>query len=173
MYDVVIIGAGVSGSAAARELSFSLTGKMGKDVLVSPTTHGNLIVGPTSTDIADKEGENTTREGLNVVIEKSSMNVKNIPIRQVITSFAGLRAHEDGNEFIIEELEDAKGFIDCAGIESPGLTSAPAIGVMIADILKEKLSLEENPNFVGTRKGIIRSKYTFFRRKKSINKRKT
>lgn len=155
MYDVVIIGAGVSGSAAARELSFSLPGKMGKGVLVSPTTHGNLIVGPTSTDIADKEGENTTREGLNVVIEKSSMNVKNIPIRQVITSFAGLRAHEDGNEFIIEELEDAKGFIDCVGIESPGLTSAPAIGVMVADILKEKLSLEENPNFVGTRKGIL------------------
>lgn len=134
---------------------FALPGKMGKGVLVSPTTHGNLIVGPTSTDIADKEGENTTREGLDVVIGKSSMNVKNLPMRQVITSFAGLRAHEDGHEFIIEELEDAKGFIDCAGIESPGLTSAPAIGVMVADILKEKLSLEENPNFVGTRKGIL------------------
>ena len=55
------------------------------------------------------------------------MNVKNIPLRQVITSFAGLRAHEDGHEFLIGEVEDAKGFIDCAGIESPGLTSAPAI----------------------------------------------
>ena len=134
---------------------FAVPGKMGKGVLVSPTTHGNLIVGPTSTDIADKEGENTTREGLDTVIGKSSMNVKNLPMRQVITSFAGLRAHEDGHEFIIEELEDAKGFIDCAGIESPGLTSAPAIGIMVADILKEKLSLEENPNFVGTRKGIL------------------
>ena len=134
---------------------FALPSKMGKGVLVSPTTHGNLIVGPTSTDIADKEGLNTTREGLDTVIGKSSMNVKNLPMRQVITSFAGLRAHEDGHEFIIGEVEDAKGFIDCAGIESPGLTSAPAIGVMVADILKEKLSLEENPNFVGTRKGIL------------------
>ena len=53
------------------------------------------------------------------------------------------------------KLEDAKGFIDCAGIESPGLTSSPAIGKMVADILKEKLNLEENPNFVGTRKGIL------------------
>ena len=134
---------------------FELPGKMGKGVLVSPTAHGNLIVGPTSTDIDDKEGVNTTREGLDTVIGKSSMNVKNIPMRQVITSFSGLRAHEDNHEFIIKELEDAKGFIDCAGIESPGLTSSPAIGKMVADILKEKLNLEENPNFVGTRKGIL------------------
>ena len=65
------------------------------------------------------------------------MSVKNIPMRQVITSFAGLRAHEDGDEFIIEEVRDAKGFIDCAGIESPGLTSCPAIGVRIADMIGE------------------------------------
>ena len=128
---------------------------MGKGVLVSPTTHGNLIVGPTSTDIADKEGLNTTRDGLDTILEKSSMNVKNIPMRQVITSFAGLRAHEDNHEFIIKELEDVKGFIDCAGIESPGLTSAPAIGIMVADILKEKLSLEKNPDFIGIRRGIL------------------
>lgn len=134
---------------------FSLPGKMGKGVLVSPTVHGNIIVGPTSTDIEDKEGENTTREGLDLVVTKSSMNVKNIPIKQVITSFAGLRAHEDHHEFIIEELEDAKGFIDCAGIESPGLTSSPAIGIMIANILKEKLNLKENPNFIPIRKGIL------------------
>lgn len=134
---------------------FSLPGKMGKGVLVSPTVHGNIIVGPTSTDIEDKEGENTTREGLDLVVTKSSMNVKNIPIKQVITSFAGLRAHEDRHEFIIEELEDAKGFIDCAGIESPGLTSSPAIGIMIANMLKEKLNLQENPNFIPIRKGIL------------------
>ena len=134
---------------------FALPGKMGKGVLVSPTAHGNLIVGPTSTDIDDKEGVNTTREGLDTVIGKSSMNVKNIPMRQVITSFAGLRAHEDNHEFIIKELEDAKGFIDCAGIESPGLTSSPAIGKMVADILKEKLSLEKNPDFIGIRRGIL------------------
>lgn len=134
---------------------FALPGKYGKGVLVTPTVHGNLLVGPTAIDIENKEGTNTTREGLNEVITKAGMNVKNIPMRQVITSFAGLRAHEDGHEFLIGELEDAKGFIDCAGIESPGLTSSPAIGEMVADILKEKMDLREKENFIATRKGVL------------------
>ncbi len=134
---------------------FALPGKFGKGILVAPTVHGNLILGPTAIDIEDKEGTNTTREGLDQVITKCGMNVKNIPMRSVITSFAGLRAHEDGHEFLIGELEDAKGFIDCAGIESPGLTSSPAIGEMVAEILREKLNLEKNENFVVTRKGVL------------------
>ncbi len=134
---------------------FALPGKFGKGILVAPTVHGNLILGPTAIDIEDKEGTNTTREGLDQVITKCGMNVKNIPMRSVITSFAGLRAHEDGHEFLIGELEDAKGFIDCAGIESPGLTSSPAIGEMVAEILREKLHLEKNENFVATRKGVL------------------
>ena len=134
---------------------FALPSKLGKGVLVTPTIHGNLLIGPTAVDIDDKEGTNTTRDGLDQVIGKAGMNVKNLPMRQVITSFAGLRAHEDNHEFIIEEVEDAKGFIDCAGIESPGLTSCPAIGEMVADILQEKMGLEKKENFVGTRKGIL------------------
>ena len=133
---------------------FALPGKYGKGVLVAPTVHGNLILGPTAIDIENREGTNTTREGLDQVLEKAGMNVKNLPLRQVITSFAGLRAHEDGNEFLIGELEDAKGFIDCAGIESPGLSSAPAIGEMVALLLKEKMGLEEKEDFVSVRKGI-------------------
>ena len=70
----------------------------------------------------------------------------------MITSFAGLRAHEDGDDFIIGETEE--GFIDCAGIESPGLSSAPAIGEMVADILKKKYDLKEKEDFLSTRKGI-------------------
>lgn len=143
-----------AGSHVSRTI-FALPGKFGKGILVTPTVHGNLLIGPTAIDIEDKEGNNTTREGLDQVIEKAGMNVKNLPMRQVITSFAGLRAHEDHHEFIIEEVEDAKGFIDCAGIESPGLTSCPAIGEMVAQILKEKMGLEENPDFVPTRKGIL------------------
>ena len=134
---------------------FALPNEFGKGILVSPTAHGNLLLGLTAIDIEEKEGTNTTREGLDQVLTKAGQNVKNIPMRQVITSFAGLRAHEDGHEFIIEELEDAKGFIDCAGIESPGLTSSPAIGEMVAGILKEKLHLEEKENFIATRKGIL------------------
>ncbi len=134
---------------------FALPGKYGKGILVSPTVHGNLIVGPTAIDIEDKEGTNTTRAGLDEVISKCANTVKNVPLRQVITSFAGLRAHEEGHEFIIRELPEAPGFVDCAGIESPGLTSSPAIGCMVAEIVKGILDLKENPDFVGTRKGIL------------------
>lgn len=134
---------------------FALPGKYGKGVLVSPTVHGNLIVGPTAIDIEDKEAVATTREGLDELINKAGMNVKDLPMRQVITSFAGLRAHEDRHEFIIKEVEDAPGFVDCAGIESPGLTSCPAIGKRVAGILQEKLGLEPNPDFNGNRKGIL------------------
>lgn len=135
---------------------FALPGKYGKGVLVSPTVHGNLIVGPTATDIEDKEGTNTTRPELNEVIEKSAITVKNVPVRQVITSFAGLRAHEPRHEFFIGEVKDAPGFIDCAGIESPGLTSSPAIGRMVADIAAGILKPAKNQSFTGTRKGILR-----------------
>ena len=134
---------------------FTLPTKYGKGVLVTPTVHGNLLIGPTAVDIENKEGTNTTREGLDDVIKKAEQSVKNLPMRQVITSFAGLRAHEDGSEFIIEEVEDAEGFIDCAGIESPGLTSCPAIGEMVAEIVREKLGLEEKEDFISTRKGIL------------------
>lgn len=134
---------------------FALPGKYGKGILVTPTVHGNLLIGPTAVDIEDKEGINTTATGLEEVISKAGASVKNIPMRQVITSFAGLRAHEDRHEFIIGEVEDCPGFIDCAGIESPGLSSAPAIGEMVANILKEKMGLEEKENFIATRKGIV------------------
>lgn len=134
---------------------FSLPTKYGKGVLVTPTVHGNLLLGPTANDIENKEGTNTTREGLDEVIKKAGQSVKDLPMRQVITSFAGLRAHEDGSEFIIGEVEDAEGFIDCAGIESPGLTSCPAVGEMVAQILKENMGLQEKEEFISTRKGIL------------------
>lgn len=134
---------------------FALPTKYGKGVLVTPTIHGNLLIGPTAIDVDDREGTNTTADGLDQVIGKAGQNVKNLPMRQVITSFAGLRAHEDGHEFLIGELEDAKGFIDCAGIESPGLTSCPAIGEMVAGILKDKMGLELKEDFKATRKGIL------------------
>ena len=134
---------------------FQLPGKYGKGVLVSPTIHGNTIVGPTAIDIENKEGTNTTQEGIDELISKAGSTVKGLPIRQVITSFAGLRAHEDNHEFVIGEVDEAPGFFDAAGIESPGLTSSPAIGEMVADILKEKMDLKEKENFIATRKDVL------------------
>ena len=134
---------------------FQLPGKLGKGVLVSPTVHGNIIIGPTAIDIEDRDGTNTTAAGLEELISKAGISVDNLPIRQTITSFAGLRAHEDHHEFVIGEAEDAPGFVDCAGIESPGLTSAPAIGETVAELLREKLGLREKEDFIATRKGLL------------------
>ena len=131
--------------------------KYGKGVLVTPTVHGNLLVGPTAIDLENKEGNNTTAQGLDEVVSKASENVKNLPMRNVITSFAGLRAHLERHEFVIEEVKDAPGFIDVAGIESPGLSASPAIGKMVGEMVKEKLSLIEKENWIGTRKGITKT----------------
>ena len=117
--------------------------------------HGNLLVGPTAEDIDDYEGVNTTADGINDLIAKANDHVKNLPMRKVITSFAGLRAHEPRHEFIIGEVKGAKNFIDCAAIESPGLTSSPAIGEMVAGILKDMMGLKAKSNWIGTRKDIL------------------
>ena len=133
---------------------FQLPGKYGKGILVTPTIHGNLLIGPTATDMMDKEENYTTAEELEEVIEKSAMSVMDIPYRQVITSFSGIRAHEQGDEFILGEVEDAKGFFDAAGIESPGLSSAPAIGVYLAELIARESGAKEKADFVEVRKGI-------------------
>lgn len=134
---------------------FQLPGKYGKGILVTPTVHGNTLIGPTADDHDDPESTSTTAEGLAHVCQAATRSVPSVPVRQVITSFSGNRAHEDNHEFIIEELSDAPFFVDAAGIESPGLTSAPAIGVKVADIVCGLLKPEKNPAFNGTRKGIV------------------
>ena len=130
---------------------FPVPTKMGKGVLVSPTVHGNLIVGPTAEDIDDKEDISTTPDGLAAVKKMSALSVDNIPLRNVITSFSGLRATGSTGDFIIK---DNDGFIDAAGIESPGLSSAPAIALYLADIVRGKLSPTEKADFDPHRVGI-------------------
>lgn len=158
------------GNMASHTL-FQLPTALGKGILVTPTVHGNLLTGPTATDIPDKEGKETSREGLGQVTQKAALSVKGIPGRQVITSFAGLRAHitkfekkgTDGSlasrevldDFVIEEVADAAGFIDVAGMESPGLSCAPATGEYVADMIKKILNPEEKQDFVSARKGIV------------------
>ena len=134
---------------------FQLPGKYGKGILVTPTVHGNTLIGPTADDHDDRDATNTTAQGLAHVISAATRSVPGVPVRQVITSFSGNRAHEDHHEFIIKELEDAPFFVDAAGIESPGLTSSPAIGVKVACIVADLLKPEKNPDFNGTRKGVL------------------
>ncbi len=132
---------------------FQLPTKLGKGILVTPTVHGNLMAGPTAEDTDNPEDTSTTAEGLDTVLSRGALSVSRLP-RMTITSFAGLRAHEDGGDFVIGEIKDAPGFIDAAGIESPGLTAAPAIGVYIAGIVRDLLNPSEKKDFIRTRKGI-------------------
>ncbi len=127
---------------------FRMPSAMGKGILVTPTIHGNLLVGPTATDLDDKEGTFTTAEGLETVNRPGASAVKNVPMKEVITSFAGLRPHGDRGDFVIGELPDCPGFIDVAAIESPGLSASPAIGVMVANIVRDKLSPAKKSDFI-------------------------
>ncbi|SEA78351.1 glycerol-3-phosphate dehydrogenase [Eubacterium aggregans] len=136
---------------------FPLPGKMGKGILTAPTIHGNLYVGPTANDVEDKEDLCTTASILDNLVEKAEtahLCKLDLPLNKIITSFAGLRAHEDNHEFIVEEVPDAPYFFDAAGIESPGLTSSPAIGVMLAELISKRMFLEEKENFISTRRGV-------------------
>ena len=127
---------------------FRMPSALGKGILVSPTIHGNLLVGPTATDLVDKEGNFTTQEGLDAVNRPGASAVKDLPMREVITSFAGLRPHGDKGDFVIGEIEGAPNFIDAAAIESPGLTASPAIGIMVAGLVKDRLKPEEKTDFI-------------------------
>ncbi|MBR1739839.1 MAG: NAD(P)/FAD-dependent oxidoreductase [Ruminococcus sp.] len=136
---------------------FQLPTKMGKGILVSPTVHGNLIVGPTAQNIEDKEDTSTTRSGLNEARAKGLLSVADLPFNKVITSFTGLRAVGDTHDFIIGETE-VPGFIDAAGIESPGLTSAPAIAEYLAELVGRRIELVPKEDFIDTRKGVVHLK---------------
>ena len=133
---------------------FQLPGAMGKGVLVTPTVHGNLLVGPTAADQEEKSCTATTAEGLAQVAASASRSVKKLPMNRVITGFAGLRAHitEGAVDFVIGEVAD--GFFEAAGIESPGLSSAPAIGAYLAELVAKKLGAEIKDDFIATRRGI-------------------
>lgn len=143
------------GNLVARTI-FQLPTKYGKGVLVTPTVHGNLLAGPTAADIEDKEGVNTTREGMDDLMRRAALSVEGFPARQVITSFAGLRAHAvtESGDFIIGQAEDAPGFFDAAGIESPGLTCAPALGKYVTELVLKYFPARKKDGFVATRRGI-------------------
>ena len=130
---------------------FRTPSKMGKGILVTPTVHNNLLLGPTSYDITDKEDRDTTAVGFDAIINNANETVKAVPVNKTITSFCGLRSVGSTGDFIINSPE--KGFINAAGIESPGLTSSPAIAEYIADMLKaDGLELELKPDYNPNRK---------------------
>ncbi len=149
-------------SNLASHTLFQTPDKMGKGILVTPTVDGNILSGPTAADGEDKYATETTAQGQEQVFQKSEKTIPNIPRRNVINSFAGLRAiayNADGspvNDFIIEEDDKVKGFINVGGICSPGLSAAPAIGLYVAELIEKSMGrkFEPNKDFIAVRKGI-------------------
>ncbi|MCR5773846.1 MAG: NAD(P)/FAD-dependent oxidoreductase [Lachnospiraceae bacterium] len=133
---------------------FQLPSEKGKGILVTPTVHGNLMAGPTAITVDDKEGVDTTAAGLKEVLDTAAMSVIGMPSGKVITSFAGLRAKEAGGDFIIAFAADSDNFMDIAGIDSPGLSAAPAIGEYVAELLGRRMDLKEKSGFVEEREAI-------------------
>ena len=140
-----------SGDFVKHTLFFTPT-KAGKGILITQTVDNNILLGPTATE---QEGDDTqtSASGLDFVIQTAKKMCKDIPLYNTITSFAGLRAYCNRHDFIIEESKSAKGFIHCAGIESPGLTASPAIAKYVVEsLVGAMVELKENKDFNGTRK---------------------
>ncbi|HEE9817637.1 TPA: NAD(P)/FAD-dependent oxidoreductase [Clostridium perfringens] len=132
---------------------FQVPSKLSKGVLVTPTAEGNLLVGPNAVEGKTLE---TSREGIDEILDKSKKSLEELPVARILNTFSGIRPKTKGGDFIIEEVEDAKNFINVIGIDSPGLTAALAIGVYVVNMIKERLALVEKKNFKKTREKIVR-----------------
>lgn len=132
---------------------FQVPNKLSKGVLVTPTAEGNLLVGPNAVEGKTLE---TSREGIDEILDKSKKSLEELPVARILNTFSGIRPKTKEGDFIIEEVADAKNFINVIGIDSPGLTAAPAIGVYVVNMIKEKLDLVEKKNFKKTREKIVR-----------------
>ena len=142
----------VAGGMCKKTL-FQVPSKLGKGVLVTPTVDGNLLLGPNAK--ADG-GVSTSRSGIDEIMEKSKKTIKELPFARVLNTFSGLRPKVEGEDFIIEEAKDNPNFINVIGIDSPGLTTAPAIATYIIDLISDKIDLSKKDNFKSTREKMIR-----------------
>ena len=144
----------ISGALCKKTL-FQVPSELSKGVLVTPTADGNLLIGPNATP-SDADDIKTTRIGIDEIIEKSKKTIKEIPFNRVLNTFSGIRPKVKTKDFIIEEVKDAENFINVIGIDSPGLTCAPAIASYVIDLLKNNLKLEEKSNFKHHRTKMVR-----------------
>ena len=132
---------------------FPVPTEKGKGILVTPTTHGNYLVGPSSEFVDDKEDLSTDKFTLDNVRSSSTKLVRDIPFGYIIRQFSGLRATGSTHDFVIEEVD---GFVNLGGIESPGLASAPAIAKEAVRLVNTVLNLEKNENFNPFRRKVVR-----------------
>lgn len=135
-----------------RRVIFQCPNEYGKGVLIAPTVHGNLIVGPNAEAVSGEDTA-TTGTGLSYVRSAAAKSIPSTDFRAAIRNFSGVRAHADGGDFIIAEAEHSPGFFDLAGICSPGLSAAPAIAEYAAGLMeKAGLSLTPKAQFICRRR---------------------
>jgi len=141
----------------ANRVLYPVPSEKGKGVIVTPQYHGNTLLGPTSEFVDFEDVFKTTAGGLEYIKVNSQKLIKDIPFHKIIRSFAGGRSTSSTEDFIIEESE-VKGFINVCGIESPGLTAAPAIAVyVVEDIVANMIKLNKNINYNPLRRKVIRT----------------
>lgn len=135
---------------------YPLPSEKGKGVLITPQYHGNILLGPSSEFIYDKFHASTTKEGLKYVKKNAGLLAENIPYDQIIRSFAGIRSTSTYPDFYIQESKNYSHFYYLGGIESPGLTAAPAIGkYVVEDLIKVGDSYSKKSNFNPYRKAKV------------------
>lgn len=142
----------VAGTLCKRTL-FQVPSKLSKGVLVTPTVDGNLLLGPNA---KSDDSMRTSREGIDEIIKKSKKTIENLPFERVLNTFSGIRPKLDSEDFIIEEAKNLKNFINVIGIDSPGLTAAPAIAEYVVKIVSKNIELVKKDNFNPIRQKMIR-----------------
>ena len=126
---------------------FQAPNEKGKGVLITPTVHGNLMVGPNAVEQEDKDDFSTTAEGMDFLIAVAQKTWPEVGFRGVISNFAGLRARGKSGDFVVGEAPDVPGFFNIACFESPGLTSAPAVACDIAQQVAGRLNAKRRDDF--------------------------
>ena len=141
--------------AAVSRVVFQVPTERGKGILVTSTYHGNLMIGPNANEVADRAEAGTSLEVLEHIVATARRSLPDFDLKQVITTFSGIRATSDSRDFVIGQ-GPAPRFITLGGLDSPGLTSAPAIAERARDLLADAgLRLEERPGFEPSRRAII------------------
>lgn len=144
----------VAGGLCKKTL-FQVPSQLSKGVLVTPTVDGNLLIGPNATP-SEYDDTKTTRNGIDEIIDKSKKTIEKIPFNRVLNTFGGIRPKVNSKDFIIEEVKDCKNFINVIGIDSPGLTCAPAIANYVVSLIKNNIELKQKTNFKSHRTKMIR-----------------
>ena len=136
-----------------KRVIFQIPTVKGKGILVTSTYHGNLLLGPNSEEIEDRETTRTDDETLDYIMETASKSIPDLDPGPILKTFSGIRPAPSTGDFIVRE--EMPGFINAAGIETPGLTSSPAIARMVVDLIKKHRELRLNKSFNPYRKPII------------------